>query len=83
MKNLAEELHQQRRLRVLEIRMTDCCEERHDISEALSNGALKSDQKLRYECRVTEIGLEMAALWCEYRKLAKSAGFQLDDDGLF
>ena len=83
MKNIAEELRVKHYLQVLETKMMDRREERLEISRALSDGGLNSDQRLRYEHRLSELGLEMATLWCDYRRLAKLAGYSLADYGLF
>lgn len=74
-----EVLRGKHRLRTLEARITGCLEERHEISQALSNNGLDGTHRLRYECRVTGLALDVVKLWSEYRKLAKSMGFKLED----
>jgi len=80
--NLAE-VREKHRIRILEEKMTECCEERHAISEAISDPATNEDQKLRYEYRTDELGLQMLELWCEYIKLSKSTSYIVTDDSQF
>ena len=80
--NLAE-IREKHRVRILEEKMIDCSEERHTISEALSDPGTDVDQKLKNEYRIDELGLQMLELWCEYVKLSKPTNYVVTDDSLF
>lgn len=77
------EIRQRHRLRILEESIADRIEERHEISEALSDCGIDSKERLRYESHVLELGLEVVRLWYEYRKLAIDFGYTIADVGLF
>jgi hypothetical protein len=78
------EIRERHRLRLFETKLNDCLEERHEISEALfESEPSDSIQKLRYESRFIELGIEVAKLWTEYRKLALTLDYPLTESGDF
>jgi len=74
--NLAE-LREKYRLKLLEEKILECCEERNDLSKMLSKH-LDLKNKERHELRTYELGLEVAMLWQEYRKIVASKQERLD-----
>ena len=73
------ELSEKRRLKLIEEKITDCFEERFEIINALSK-PFESDTRMRYKHRMDELGYELAVLWCEYRKLARTSDVSLDSN---
>ncbi len=55
----------------------DRCEERAELSRALSE-RLEIKHKEHHELRVYELGLEVAMLWRDYRKLVGPGQESLD-----
>jgi hypothetical protein len=74
--NVAE-LREKYRLKLLEVKILECCEERSDLSKVLSKH-LDVKNKDRHELRMYELGLEVAMLWQEYRKIVSSKQERLD-----
>jgi hypothetical protein len=75
--NLAE-IREKHRLQLLEEKLLDCIDERSQISRALSECS-DNNRREHYELRAQELGLEIAVLWIEYRKLAKAGQTSLDE----
>jgi hypothetical protein len=57
----------------------DCIEERSEISSGVSD-PFEDDVRMRYKNRMNELGFEIAVLWCEYRKLARTSDVCLDNN---
>jgi len=77
------EIREKHHLRILEEKMEHRCEERHELSEAITDPKIDLDQKMRYEYRIDELGLQMMELWCEYLKLSKPTSYVVTDDSQF
>jgi hypothetical protein len=65
--NLAQ-IRDRHRLRIIEDKIADCCEERALISYFLSEN-VETTRKEHYELRRDELGVEITLLWIEFRKL--------------
>jgi hypothetical protein len=74
--NLAE-IREKHRLKLFEEKILDRCEERTDLTKALSK-RLEIKHKEHHELRMYELGLEIAMLWSDYRKLAGPGQQRLD-----
>ena len=61
----------------LEKLLIDCCEERSQISEGLSEN-VTTHSRVRHEDRMGQLFLEIRALWWEYQILAKPNDINLN-----
>jgi hypothetical protein len=64
---------------LIEERIIECCEERSEISSVLSED-LEENRRELYELRIDELGLEIATLWIELRKITKNCDVAIGSD---